>query len=130
MYIINIIGNTLNIERNFDVLEFESLLDLGQSEKKAITQLKKIFLVDKEDKIYIKDIDLVITSESINILAKISLYYSKWAKGGRPKNDYPTNWEENYILYKAKKINWEVFAKRVGLKKSTFYNFLNQYEKE
>lgn len=48
---------------------------------------------------------------------------------GRPLIQYPDNWEENYMLWKNKKIPSKEFLNRVGLKKATFYNLLTEYRK-
>lgn len=48
---------------------------------------------------------------------------------GRPLIQYPDNWEENYVLWKNKKIPSKEFLNRVGLKKATFYNLLTEYRK-
>lgn len=51
-------------------------------------------------------------------------------KFGRPVTEYPENWEQDYSLWKDKKIGTVEFMKLSGLKKGTFYNMIKRYKKE
>lgn len=48
---------------------------------------------------------------------------------GRPKAEYPANWEDIYTQWKAKNISGVKAMEILGLKKNTFYNLIKQYEK-
>ena len=53
------------------------------------------------------------------------------AKGkylGRPRVDYPDNWEEVYIRWKTKEITAVKAMKLLELKKNTFYKLAKEYE--
>lgn len=47
---------------------------------------------------------------------------------GRPKADYPSNWEEVYEQWKQKEITGVQAMEQLGLKKTTFYKLVKQYE--
>lgn len=47
---------------------------------------------------------------------------------GRPKIDYPQNWNEVYNLWKCQQITARAAMKLTNTKKSTFYNLVAQYE--
>lgn len=47
---------------------------------------------------------------------------------GRPNAEYPANWKEVYVEWKAKQITAVEAMKRTGLKKNTFYNLIKKYE--
>ncbi len=51
-------------------------------------------------------------------------------KPGRKRTEFPSNWEENYVLWKNHKISSNDFLCSTGLKKGTFYNLLKLYESE
>lgn len=105
---------------------FIALSDLGKNEKELISKLQKEFEDINIDSIYIKDIDCIITRESAKVWSKIMSYFNN--RMGRPKISYPGNWQENYNLYKRGLINSNTFMDRVGLKKTTFYKLLRNYE--
>lgn len=53
------------------------------------------------------------------------------AKGkslGRPKVAYPSCWEETYAQWKAGGITAVAAMKKLGVKRTTFYNLVRQYE--
>ena len=47
---------------------------------------------------------------------------------GRPKAEFPSNWEEQYDLWKAGKQTAKVTMENLGLKKNTFYKLVKEYE--
>ena len=47
---------------------------------------------------------------------------------GRPKAEFPSNWEEQYDLWKAGKQTAKVTMENLGLKKNTFYKLAKEYE--
>ena len=49
---------------------------------------------------------------------------------GRQKLPYPSNWEQDYALWKNGEITATEFMRRSGLKKGTFYNMIKEYKSE
>ena len=47
---------------------------------------------------------------------------------GRPKAEYPTNWEKEYREGKEGTQTAKLTMKNLGLKRTTFYKLVNQYE--
>ena len=47
---------------------------------------------------------------------------------GRPTIEYPSNWEEVYTRYKNKEITGVKAYEQLGLKKTTFYKLIKEYE--
>lgn len=47
---------------------------------------------------------------------------------GRKKIDYPKNWEEVYPKWKNKEINGKKAMEMLGLKRTTFYKLIGEYE--
>jgi len=47
---------------------------------------------------------------------------------GRPKADYPKEWQEVYAKWKAKELTAVKTMEQLGLKKNTFYKLVKQYE--
>lgn len=47
---------------------------------------------------------------------------------GRPKVDFPNNWEEQYNAWKAGKQTAKVTMDNLGLRKNTFYKLVKEYE--
>lgn len=47
---------------------------------------------------------------------------------GRPKAEYPNNWQEVYEQWKQKEISGVQAMEQLGLKKTTFYKLVKQYE--
>jgi len=53
------------------------------------------------------------------------------AKGkylGRPRVEYPANWDEVYRAWKVREITGVTAAKEMNLKKSSFYKLVKKYE--
>lgn len=48
---------------------------------------------------------------------------------GRPKVEYPSNWDEVYTQWKAKKITAKAAMEKLGLKRTTFYKLADEYLK-
>ena len=51
-------------------------------------------------------------------------------KLGRPKVEYPKNWNQVYRQYKEKSISGVQAMKLLDLKKTTFYKLIKEYETE
>lgn len=70
--------------------------------------------------------------ERIKIKARqlegIKIAKEKGKKFGRPKIEYPSNWEEVYKRLKENKITAVTAMKEMKLKKNTFYKLLKEYE--
>lgn len=47
---------------------------------------------------------------------------------GRPKTDYPSNWNEVYTAWKNGEVTAKVAMDQVGLKRTTFYKLAKEYE--
>lgn len=47
---------------------------------------------------------------------------------GRPKAEFPSNWEEQYNAWKAGKQTAKVTMNNLGLKKNTFYKLVKEHE--
>ncbi|WP_040191078.1 recombinase family protein [Clostridium culturomicium] len=53
------------------------------------------------------------------------------AKGkhlGRPKTEFPSEWEEYYIKWKSEEITATSMMEQLGLKRNTFYRLVKKYE--
>ena len=49
---------------------------------------------------------------------------------GRPKVEFPEEWEEHYKMWKASIITAREAMERMGLKKDSFYRLVKKYESE
>ena len=49
-------------------------------------------------------------------------------KFGRPSKTFPKEWDELYLKWKNGQIKAVEFMDRAGMKKSTFYKKVNEYE--
>ena len=47
---------------------------------------------------------------------------------GRPKAEYPSNWENEYGVWKEGKQTAKITMENLGLKRTTFYKLVKQYE--
>lgn len=47
---------------------------------------------------------------------------------GRPRAEYPNNWEKEYGVWKEGSQTAKVTMENLGLKRTTFYKLVNQYE--
>ena len=47
---------------------------------------------------------------------------------GRPKTEFPSNWEEQYNAWKAGKQTAKVTMDNLGLRKNTFYKLVKEHE--
>ena len=47
---------------------------------------------------------------------------------GRPKAEFPSNWEEQYTIWKAGKQTAKKTMDNLGLKRNTFYKLIKEYE--
>ena len=58
----------------------------------------------------------------------IKIAQEQGKKFGRPKAEYPNNWEEIYNSWKEKNITAVVAMEKLNLKKNTFYKLVKEYE--
>lgn len=49
---------------------------------------------------------------------------------GRPKAEYPLNWQDIYSKWKSKDINGREAMEQLGLTRTTFYKLVRTYEEE
>ena len=49
---------------------------------------------------------------------------------GRPKVEFPEDWDEHYNMWKARIITAREAMERMGLKKDSFYRLVKKYESE
>ncbi|MBO3445696.1 recombinase family protein [Clostridium sp. CCUG 7971] len=49
---------------------------------------------------------------------------------GRPQAEYPSNWDEEYQEWKSGEQTAKVTMENLGLKRTTFYKLVKQYEQE
>lgn len=143
-----------NLKPN-DLIIIKSIDRLGrnyheiQEEWKRITQKKKadIIVLDmplldttrNKDLLgtFIADLVLQVLSfvaenERINIHQRqaegIAAAKKRGVKFGRPPIPMPDNFEENYLLWKDKKISAKQAAENCGLKRDTFYRMAKEFE--
>lgn len=48
---------------------------------------------------------------------------------GRPKAEYPSDWAQVYVAWKSGGISARMAMERLGLKKTTFYKLVREYER-
>lgn len=48
---------------------------------------------------------------------------------GRPKIEYPSDWAQVYVAWKSGGISARMAMERLGLKKTTFYKLVREYER-
>jgi len=133
--------------RDGDTLYIESLSRLARSTKD---------LIEIADILSKKNVELISLKENIDTSSpQGKLIYTIWGalaqferdcmlqrqreglevaknKGvhlGRPKAKFPENFEKVYFEWKDKKYTAVDAIKKLGLTKSTFYNLVNQYDK-
>ena len=58
----------------------------------------------------------------------IKIAQEQGKKFGRPRAEYPSNWEEIYNSWKEKNITAVVAMEKLNLKKNTFYKLVKEYE--
>ena len=58
----------------------------------------------------------------------IKIAQGQGKKFGRPRAEYPSNWEEIYNSWKEKNITAVVAMEKLNLKKNTFYKLVKEYE--
>ena len=49
---------------------------------------------------------------------------------GRKKIEYPSNWEEVYKKWKCRDLKGTEAMEQLGLKRTTFYKLVKEYEEE
>lgn len=58
----------------------------------------------------------------------IAVAKAKGKELGRPKAEYPDNWEEVYNQWKEQKITAKVAIEQMNMKRTTFYKLVKMYE--
>ena len=94
---------------------------------------------DSLDRRFIADLVLQILSytaqkERENIHKRqemgIAAAQNKGVKFGRPKAEYPAEWEENYKAWKKGEITATAAMEKMGTKRTTFYKLVKRYEQK
>ena len=126
--------NLDNIKGN--VLVISSLSTLGKNKIEIKRELER--LASNNIKLIVGDLDIQDKNLLDEDIIKVLIYAIDYKPNnnviefnnpvGRKKIEYPSGWEENYILWKDDEITAREFQKRVGLKKGTFYNLVADYE--
>jgi DNA invertase Pin-like site-specific DNA recombinase len=115
---------TYNLEADIKVLDMP-LLDTS----KGSDSLDKRFIVD----LVLQILSYTAEKERENILKRqqqgIEAAKASGKYLGRPKADFPENWENIYNEWKSGSITAVQAMKNIGLKKTTFYKLVKNYEK-
>ena len=92
------------------------------------------WLMDMINNLLIEVLSTMAEQERINIKERqaegIAAAKSKGVKLGRPRVDYPKNWNEVYSKWINKEITAVKAMELTGLKKNTFYNIVKEYKNE
>ena len=94
------------------------------------TQTKKIDACMLLNEIYLKLANIEIENLKKAQRIGIDKALNNKIKYGRPKTEYPKNWNELYKKWKNKEIRAVDFIKMSNLKKATFYKMLKNYEND
>ena len=92
------------------------------------------WLIDMINNLLLEVLSTMAQQERTNIRTRqaegIAILKSKNnGKGiGRPKADYPNEWQEVYAKWKSKELTAVKTMEQLGLKKNTFYKLVKQYE--
>ncbi|NLT10701.1 MAG: recombinase family protein [Ruminococcus sp.] len=115
---------TYNLEADIKVLDMP-LLDTS----KGSDSLDKRFIVD----LVLQILSYTAEKERENIRKRqrqgIEATKASGKYLGRPKANFPENWESTYNEWKSGSITAVRAMKNLGLKKTTFYKLVKQYEK-
>ena len=115
---------TYDLEADIKVLDMP-LLDTS----KGSDSLDKRFIVD----LVLQILSYTAEKERENIRKRqrqgieAAKAYGKYL--GRPKSNFPENWENTYNKWKSGSIKAVQAMKNLGLKKTTFYKLVKDYEK-
>ena len=117
-------GLTTELTTDIIVLDMP-LLDTTQNK-----QLLGTFISD----LILQVLSYVAENERINIKTRqaegIAIAKAQGRMTGRPKIELPTNFEEQYKLWRSGKQTAKVTIQNLNLKKSKFYAFIREYEKK
>ena len=90
------------------------------------------WIVDMINNILIEVISSMAEQERKTIKSRqkegIEIAKKKGKHLGRPRIEYPDNWDEWFLLWKQKKITAKRVMMEVGLKPTTFYKLVQHYE--
>ena len=114
----------ISLEKNIKEI---TLIKVFENKRSSRELLKIIKESNSNDYMLFNSVKNLVLND-IDLKKALELLISK-GNIGRPLIQYPDNWEENYVLWKNKKIPSKEFLNRVGLKKATFYNLLTEYRK-
>lgn len=116
---------TQTIKADIKVLDMP-LLDTRQNDK----TLDNRFIAD----LVLQILSYVAQKERENIKKRqaqgIAVAKAQGKHLGRPKADYPTNWNEIYTQWKSEKITAVKAMGILSLKKNTFYKLVKQHEEK
>lgn len=85
----------------------------------AMAELERSYILDRQR----EGIDAMPVNEEGK---KVSLKTGRAT--GRPKVEYPNNWEKEYRVWKDGNQTAKVTMENLGLKRTTFYKLVKQYE--
>lgn len=106
------------------------VLDMPLLDTRRGKDLMGTFLSD----IVLQILSFVAENERKNIRARqaegIRAAKARGVRFGRPRAVYPVQWEEYYSRWRNGDITAGFCMNSLGIKKSTFYNLVNRYEKE
>lgn len=115
---------TYDLEADIKVLDMP-LLDTSKSSD----SLDKRFIID----LVLQILSYTAEKERENILKRqqqgIEAAKASGKYLGRPKANFPENWENIYNEWKSGSITAVQAMKNIGLKKTTFYKLVKEYEK-
>lgn len=89
-------------------------------------------IMDMVNNILIEVLATMAENERLNIKVRqrqgIAAAHERKVKFGRPTKDFPKEWAQDYIQWKAKKITAVALMKKYKMCSSTFYKKVGEYE--
>jgi DNA invertase Pin-like site-specific DNA recombinase len=90
------------------------------------------WLIDMINNLLLEVLSTMAEQERINIRTRqaegIEVAKAQGKHLGRPKADYPKEWQKVYTQWKAEEISAVKAMEQLGLKKNTFYKLVKKYE--
>ncbi|MGH4125297.1 MAG: recombinase family protein [Clostridium sp.] len=90
------------------------------------------WLIDMINNLLLEVLSTMAEQERINIRTRqsegIAIAKAKGKHLGRPKAEYPKDWEKVYVKWKEGEITAVNSMEQLGLKKNTFYKLVKQHE--
>lgn len=97
-------------------------------------QVGQEWLIDMINNLLLEVLSTMAEQERINIRTRqaegIAEAQANGKHLGRPKAEYPKEWQEVYEKWKAKEITAIKAMEQLGLKKNTYYKLVKQYEQQ